>query len=317
MLRECEAGATGPKACIMLIVCPSCATAFRVTKEVLGESGRQVRCAQCRTVWLATADQAVEEPAVAEAAAAIGQPVRSPPPDDTTDADWGAAFAEEEREKKATAGEAADGGPDIPAAESPSLQPDADVAPLPARVDAAQGHEEPAAPPRRNIESAAVRRRARPLVQRSPRWSLRMSLPVGIVLVSTAILATFMLGREQVVRTMPDTAGIYERLGLPVNLRGVEFRNVKGANEIVDGVVVLVVEGNLVNITGRAIDLPRLRLAVRDAGGKEIYTWTATAPKARLEAGEAAPFRSRLASPPPDGSSIEVRFFAPADAAGR
>jgi len=78
-----------------------------------------------------------------------------------------------------------------------------------------------------------------------------------------------------------------------------------------------VVEGNLVNITGRAIDLPRLRLAVRDAGGKEIYTWTATAPKARLEAGEAAPFRSRLASPPPDGSSIEVRFFAPADAAGR
>lgn len=298
----------------MLIVCPSCATAFRVTKEVLGESGRQVRCAQCRTVWLATADQAVEEPAVAEAA--IGQPANAPPPDDTGDADWGAAFAEEEREKKATA-EAAAGETDIPAAESPSLQPDADVAPLPARADAAESHEGPAATPRRSIESAAVRRRSRPVIQRSPRWSFRMSLPVGIVLVSTAILATFMFGREQVVRTMPDTAGIYERLGLPVNLRGVEFRNVKGANEIVDGVVVLVVEGNLVNITGRAIDLPRLRLAVRDAGGKEIYTWTATAPKARLEAGEAAPFRSRLASPPPDGSSIEVRFFAPADAAGR
>ncbi|KAF0122193.1 MAG: hypothetical protein FD152_3633, partial [Xanthobacteraceae bacterium] len=49
----------------------------------------------------------------------------------------------------------------------------------------------------------------------------------------------------------------------------------------------------------------------------EIYTWTATAPKARLEAGEAVPFRSWLASPPPDGSSVEVRFFTRVDAAGR
>jgi predicted Zn finger-like uncharacterized protein len=301
----------------MLIVCPSCATAFRVTREVLGDSGRQVRCAQCRTVWLATADQAVEEPAVMETVSAA-PPAASPPLDDTSDADWGAAFAEEEREKKAAGEEPGAGDePDIPAAESPSLQPDADVAPLPARAEGAETLDEPPASPRPDVESAVLRRRKRPVVSRSPRMSFRMSLPVGIVLVSVAILATFMLGREQVVRTMPDTAAIYERLGLPVNLRGVEFRDVKGANEIVDGVVVLVVEGNLVNITGRAIDLPRLRLAVRDAGGKEIYTWTATAPKARLEAGEAAPFRSRLASPPPDGSSIEVRFFSPVDAAGR
>jgi hypothetical protein len=171
--------------------------------------------------------------------------------------------------------------------------------------------------PRQDVETAVVKRRRRPFVSRSPRTGFKISLPVGILLISALILATFMLGREHVVRTMPDTAGIYERLGLPVNLRGVEFRDVKGANEIVDGVVVLVVEGRLVNITGRPIDLPRLRLAVRDASGKEIYTWTATAPKARLDAGEAAPFRSRLASPPPDGSSVEVRFFSPVDAAGR
>ncbi len=86
---------------------------------------------------------------------------------------------------------------------------------------------------------------------------------------------------------------------------------------MVDGVVVLVVEGQLVNITSRAADLPRLRLAVRDAGGKEIYTWTATPPAPRLEAGQAVPFRSRLASPPPDGASVEVRFFTRIDAGGR
>lgn len=253
-----------------------------------------------------------------EAATAAQSPAAPPPPDDASDADWGAAFAEEARGNTTDDDELAAGRePDIPAAESPSLQPDDDVAPLPAPVTGAEVLEEPQAAPRQDVESAVVRRRRRPAVSRSPRMSIRMSLPVGIVLVSIAILATFMLGREQVVRTMPDTAAIYERLGLPVNLRGVEFRDVKGANEIVDGVVVLVVEGSLVNITGRAIDLPRLRLAVRDASGREIYTWTATAPKARLEAGEAAPFRSRLASPPPDGASVEVRFFSPVDAAGR
>jgi hypothetical protein len=56
---------------------------------------------------------------------------------------------------------------------------------------------------------------------------------------------------------------------------------------------------------------------VRDAGGKEIYTWTATPPAARLEAGQSVPFRSRLASPPPDGASVEVRFFTRMDAGGR
>ncbi len=301
----------------MLIVCPSCATAFRVTKDVLGDSGRQVRCAQCRTVWLATADQAVDEPAVAEAAGAIGQPAAAPAPDPAADdADWGAAFAEEAREKGASP-DAPAGDEAVPAADSPSLQPDADVAPLPARTGDAGALDEAAPSGRQDVESAVVKRRKRPVVTRSPRKPFQMSLPVAILLACSAILATFLLGREQVVRTMPDTAAIYERLGLPVNLRGVEFRDVKGANEIVDGVVVLVVEGRLVNITGRPIELPRLRLAVRDASGKEIYTWTATAPKAQLEAGEAVPFRSRLASPPPDGASVEVRFFSRVDAAGR
>lgn len=300
-----------PEARIMLIVCPSCATAFRVTQAVLGDSGRQVRCAQCRTVWLATADQAIDEPAVAEAVSA--GPQETAPSDD---ADWGAAFAEEARDKaEPAADEAAD---DIPAADAPPIQPELDAAPLPPKADDAERDDEAEEPAiRQDVESVVSKRRKRAPVVRSPRRPFQMSLPVTILLLGSAILATFFFGREQVVRTVPDAASIYERLGLPVNLRGVEFRDVKGANEVVDGVVVLVVEGRLVNITGSAIDIPRLRLAVRDAGGKEIYTWTATAPKARLEPGEAAPFRSRLASPPPDGASVEVRFFSRVDAAGR
>jgi predicted Zn finger-like uncharacterized protein len=312
----------------MLIVCPSCATAFRVTRTVLGDAGRQVRCAQCRTVWLATPESAIEDDAMAtmgagaSAARAAPPPPPPPPPPPEDDADWGAAFAEEAETKSASKGGEGVGatGNDVdfdapvPAAEAPSLQPSADVPPLPSRI-VDSGDTPPARPSRPKADEPPKRRFRKPALPRAR--SFRFSPSVILLMLGSALLATFLLGREQVVRTVPDSASVYERIGLPVNLRGVEFRDVKGANEVVDGVVVLVVEGQLVNITSRAADLPRLRLAVRDAGGKEIYTWTATPPAPRLEAGQAVPFRSRLASPPPDGASVEVRFFTRIDAGGR
>lgn len=298
----------------MLIVCPSCATAFRVTATALGDAGRQVRCARCRTVWLATPDSAIAEPAIAQAVAETGSAGAA---DETTDDDWGAAFAEEARDKPASE------PVDVPAAmttvtESPPIAPDRPADPLPPRIDVS-APPSPAKPraARADIESRAAQRRKRAYAARPGGTGWRLPVPMTIVLIGIAILATFFLGREQVVRTVPDSATVYETLGVPVNLRGVDFQEVKGANEIVDGVVVLVVEGKLVNITARPIDLPRLRLAVRDATGKEIYTWTATAPKPQLGPGEAAPFRSRLASPPPDGATVEVRFFTRQDAGGR
>lgn len=311
----------------MLIVCPSCATAFRVTRTVLGDAGRQVRCAQCRTVWLATPESAIEDDAMATTGAGASPARAAPPPppplpQPEDDADWGAAFAEEAETKSAPKGGegTAAKGSDIdfdapvPAAEAPSIQPSADVPPLPSRIVDADDPP-PLRPARPKADEPPKRRFRKPALPRTR--SFRFSPSVILLMLGSALLATFLLGREQVVRTVPDSASVYERIGLPVNLRGVEFRDVKGANEVVDGVVVLVVEGQLVNITSRAADLPRLRLAVRDAGGKEIYTWTATPPAPRLEAGQAVPFRSRLASPPPDGASVEVRFFTRIDAGGR
>jgi len=38
----------------MLIVCPSCTTAYRIELSTLGAAGRSVRCARCRAVWFAS-----------------------------------------------------------------------------------------------------------------------------------------------------------------------------------------------------------------------------------------------------------------------
>ena len=120
--------------------------------------------------------------------------------------------------------------------------------------------------------------------------------------------------RKDVVRYAPQLASFYNALGMPVNLRGLTFTDVKIGNEIHDGVPVLVVEGTIVNNVSTAVDVPRLRFALRNATGAEVYSWTAVPTQPVLQPGEALPFRSRLASPPAEGHDIQVRFFTRRDA---
>ena len=102
-----------------------------------------------------------------------------------------------------------------------------------------------------------------------------------------------------------SAAGEPARSGLP---------DVKIGNETHDGVPVLVVEGIIVSTVGVPVDVPRLRFALRNAAGAEVYSWTAQPSQPVLEPGDAMPFRSRLASPPADGHDIQVRFFTRRDA---
>jgi hypothetical protein len=55
--------------------------------------------------------------------------------------------------------------------------------------------------------------------------------------------------------------------------------------------------------------VPRLRFAVRNASGNEVYSWTALPNRSLLAPGETLPFQSRLASPPPETHDVLVRFF--------
>ena len=66
----------------------------------------------------------------------------------------------------------------------------------------------------------------------------------------------------------------------------------------------------------KPVELPRLRFSVRDAQGAEIYAWNAVLDQPVLKPGERAYFKSRLASPPPEGRNIDVRFFNKRDLAG-
>ena len=142
-----------------------------------------------------------------------------------------------------------------------------------------------------------------------------VGLPTACAAMGALILA-LMIWRAEVVRLLPQTATFYRMVGLDVNLRGLAFKDIKITNETVDGKPVLVIEGVIVGETQKPVELPRLRFSVRDAQGAEIYAWNAVLEQPVLKPGERAYFKSRLASPPPEGRNIDVRFFNKRDLAG-
>jgi len=153
-----------------------------------------------------------------------------------------------------------------------------------------------------------------PAPRRAPGKSF-INLPTACTAMAALVLA-LIIWRVEVVRLLPQTAMFYKMVGLEVNLRGLMFKDVKITSETVDGKAVLVIEGVIVGEGRKPVELPRLRFSVRDAQGAEIYAWNAVLEQAVLKPGERAWFKSRLASPPPEGRNIDVRFFSKRDLAG-
>jgi len=265
----------------MLIVCPTCATTYHIGPAALG-AGRNVRCASCKETWFAQPEPVLEELVAASASAGTTEGF-SPP----------------------QTGDVLPPAPDNPftVADAPPLvphdAPDADSTP---KFDPGVPEKTETVMPKPARQIRADRKERRSLLRRL------FSLPVLIVAM-LAILLGALNWRAAVVRHFPQTASLYAAIGLPVNLRGLFFQDVKSRSESENGVSVLVIEGTIVNLTTRTLDVPRLRFALRNASGHEVYAWSAQPAKPTLGSGNGLPFRARLASPPSDGRDVIVRFL--------
>jgi hypothetical protein len=156
--------------------------------------------------------------------------------------------------------------------------------------------------------SPVPRYRARPR-HREPRARF---LP-AITALQLAAVAAILLGRAEVVRVMPETASLFRMIGLPVNLRGLVFAGLETRTQLQDGVSVLIVDGRIESDSHSAVPVAPLRFALRDLAGTDLYVWTVSPDATTLGPGESLPFRSRVASPPPDGRDVLVRFARPSD----
>jgi predicted Zn finger-like uncharacterized protein len=292
----------------MHIICPHCTTSYAINPATLGAAGRTVRCSRCKETWLARPEDAIEMANAMPATMANPAQPAAPAANDAA-ADWEALAHEE-------------GGQDAPVVDSPSIsagwpaegegsQPSGDTDwPSAARQEAEDHAEVPVTTHGQRL-ARLFRLPSPPRIPFMP----SVGLPTACAAMGALILA-LMIWRADVVRLLPQTAVFYKMVGLEVNLRGLAFKDIKVSNETVDGKPVLVIEGTIVGESKKPVELPRLRFSVRDAQGAEIYAWNAVLEQPVLNPGERAYFKSRLASPPPEGRNIDVRFFNKRDLAG-
>jgi predicted Zn finger-like uncharacterized protein len=302
----------------MDIVCPTCAAAYEMDAESLAPTGRKVRCAACSTVWRvfpsewsagsADSQQGAnpfatepEENILGEGGPLLRQAIENEAQSDTlfvADQNPG----HQDRDTKALEGAGL-----MAMEEAISMQengPASDMTTDPF-IEASR-EEVPRARLARNTPSAKAK--TRKAASHSVLSWKSASMAAALLVVGVGLHQ-----REAIVRHLPQAASVYTAIGMPVNLRGIEIRNV--ASRLLDdnGVSVLVIDGDLHNITRNKLDVPRLRFAVRGADGQEVYVWSAQADKASLQAGENLNFRRRLAAPPGDGKDVAVRFLTRAD----
>ncbi len=261
----------------MLITCPTCASSYRIKAAKIGPEGRSVRCAACRETWFLTPADAVGEGD--EPGLDGTAPLVSDP---IADAAWmEAAMAVREATAEAEAAP--------PAADKPRRTP-------PKRVGRFAGL----------AKRGAGRGAGRP-------WPISPVALLGLAVL--AALPVLCLARGGVVAVMPRTASLFAIVGLPVNRRGLEIRDVVAFQDLAgdERPAELVVEGDVVGVARTVVAMPTLQITVADAAGKILTTFPAPAPRSALGMGETARFRARLPNAPAQGRVVSLRF---ADASG-
>ncbi|MET3890033.1 putative Zn finger-like uncharacterized protein [Bosea sp. OAE506] len=270
----------------MLIVCPSCASRYELDGAKLGPDGRKVRCASCQTLWhVAPEPELPEAPTPEETQALLNEELEQAA---AVDAQVSAVTAE---------GQSTDGqGTDGQGAESHGAEgPDATG---PAHPRGKRGHR-----PGRKGSKAKVKP------------SRAVVAAAALSLLGVALLGGLIMERDRAARAAPQLADVFEKLGFPVNIRGLKLGAIESG--LVDDAAgrFLVVEGDVTNITKSQTRVPPIEVAVQDASGQTLYSWKTDPPRPELEPAELMRFRARLAAPPATGQTVLVRFAASGPAA--
>jgi len=211
----------------MIITCPSCATRYQVPNAAFSpDDGRRVRCQSCGFKWFAVPEEDESE-----------SPVDVSTPD--TPEEDGAVLTESGEELQA----------------EDDVEPDYDQATLDFTAHLAE-----AARLERNLAAMGgrkVQRDRKPQIGRFMKRPMRSAPGKNANLQGWAAVLAFIalcmfVGfeyRDTIVRAVPRASNIYAAAGLPVNVLGVDFVNIRVAREFENGLPVLAVEGEVVNVT--------------------------------------------------------------------
>ncbi len=304
----------------MIVSCPNCDSRFTLPDGALGVAGRKMRCARCGHVW----HQMPPEDEDAYGAPPMAAREMAP-------AGVGASSLAGDlpMEMEADGGgfrrQAPPSGGDLPLESGFDVQPardlhDDDPTDLDALSDLLnqQVADEDDDARMRNLDSLLDADSPDPIPSmfESPdelgekrRWPMML---VVLAILIGGLGAGGWFGRHQIMATVPQAAGIYAALGLPVQTLGIglRFQNVAGERIVEDGVDTLIVRGFIGNISGAAQTLPHLKLTLYDAEDKPIQSMVSQPPQDALEPESTAGFRLTLENPAGAARRFEVDWTA-------
>jgi predicted Zn finger-like uncharacterized protein len=117
--------------------------------------------------------------------------------------------------------------------------------------------------------------------------------------------------RTAIVTAAPRSAALYAAIGLPVNIRGLEFADIK-TTRLDEGALHLEISGRIRNVADRRTPVPRIAFDIRDARGVTLASWTESAPKRVLADNETVRFTAQATTLPEGYKDVVVRFASDA-----
>ena len=334
----------------MFIQCPACSTRYEMPDGSIKAEGRKVRCASCKNVWQAYDTPKVDIPSIELQdielqdielqVQNIGQNIGQNTAPVLSDSDVNSVMPRvnlkvertTDDDLMASADEVLDNSQDdidalfdTPSAEEFGgvlTEEPIIVAPKPVtRIGAIQNWFADKTHKRRELKASRQALRSVEVLEsakasrtaKNTKKSKKLPLAASAAALIFVTLGLGVIYRESVVTSLPQSAKLYQMVGLPVNLRGVIIQNVSSHIVLEQGNPELTIEGEITNVTRQSAKLSRLRFAIRSENGREIYSWKATADKPILESGESIKFRRKLSAPPEEGHDVLVRFETKGD----
>lgn len=276
----------------MILSCPRCSARYALSEAQLGPSGRKVRCKECGNTWFESPHppqppvKVVAKPPKAEAPPPKPEPAPEP---------------------------AADPFAHLDAPEPPQDEPFQEEPwdPEPPADDFDQAMAGAA-----SFDSEAEETR-HPRIPRLPRVPPETKKPsrIGWLLILLLIVglgAGGYIGRQQIVAAWPPAALAYEKIGLavPVPGDGLLIRNVRVERLLEGQALILVVEGEIANLSEEIQPVPMMRAALRSTERKELQDWQFEADAPTLEPGGITGFRTEFVNPSGETADIVVTFSA-------
>lgn len=115
-------------------------------------------------------------------------------------------------------------------------------------------------------------------------------------------------GRDLLVAKVPQMSQLYALAGWSVGAPsdGLSLENVTSVRRLISGDRVLIIEGEVLNISNAVVSVPRLRASLNNSDGDEISFWYFSAEDTELGPGESTRFETSTSNPPKSGKNLSI-----------